>query len=180
LSTPFGDNLPQVLITKKDVRQFVSDLLKSKGYQLQLRTLDNDIDFVKVVDDVLYPFPYQNLSDTLSRYIFMMCALKTNKDAFLIFDEPEANAFPFYIKHLAERIALDENNNQFLITTHNPYLLGSLLAKTKPDELNVCITRLENYETKVYPIPAELYEQVIDYGDDIFFNLDRIIESLPS
>lgn len=52
----------------------------------------------------------------------------------LVLDEPEANTFPKFTKILAERIAGDDRKNQFFITTHNPYLLHSLIKKTSSDD----------------------------------------------
>ncbi|MHA1431833.1 MAG: hypothetical protein ACTSRV_15795 [Candidatus Freyarchaeota archaeon] len=51
----------------------------------------------------------------------------------LVFEEPEAHAFPYYTKFLAEKIALD-TSNQYFISTHNPYFLLSILEKAPKDE----------------------------------------------
>ncbi|MCK5136501.1 MAG: ATP-binding protein [Bacteroidales bacterium] len=80
--------------------------------------------------------------------IFYTIAIKSNKESLILFDEPDSNTFPFYTKFLAERIALDETN-QFFITTHNPYLLLSLIEKSKIEDLNVFITQMEDYQTIV-------------------------------
>ena len=63
--------------------------------------------------------------------VFYMAAIESNRNATLVFEEPEAHAFPYYIKHLAECIALDENKNQYFIATHNPYLLTAIWEKSQ-------------------------------------------------
>jgi hypothetical protein len=103
-----------------------------------------------------------------------MAALETNRDAILLLDEPEANTFPFYTKYLAERIALDETN-QFFITTHNPYLLGSILAKAPADQVAVFVTYMENFETKLKPITGQRLTEVVDLSSDVFFNLEKLL-----
>ena len=91
------------------------------------------------------------------------------------FDEPEANTFPFYTKYLAERIALDETN-QFFITTHNPYLLSSIIEKTPKDKLAVFVTRMEKFETKVKQVPEKNLPELLELDSDVFFNLDRLVD----
>jgi len=66
----------------------------------------------------------------------------------LIFEEPEAHSFPYYTKYLAERIALDKNNNQYFISTHNPYLLLSILGKAKKKILQFLLLILKNIKQK--------------------------------
>ena len=104
-----------------------------------------------------------------------MAALESNKDATLLLDEPEANTFPFYTKYLAERIALDETN-QFFITTHNPYLLSSVVEKTPLKDLTVFVTRMEKFETKVKQIPDKKLSELLELDSDAFFNLDKLVE----
>ena len=90
----------------------------------------------------------------------------------LLFEEPEANTFPFYTKYLAELIALEESNEYF-IATHNPYLLLSLVEKTPMDQIAVFLTYMENYETKLRQFSNEELSDLIDLGSSTFFNLDK-------
>jgi predicted ATPase len=149
LKSPFGENLPQLLVSNNKLKKWVSDFLRSKGYRLQLKPVENEILISKEVDDELYSYSYHTISETLQRVIFIYTAIETNKDATLLFDEPEANTFPFYTKFIAELIGLSEQN-QFFITTHNPYLLTNLIQKTPASELNLCITEMNNYQTIVH------------------------------
>ena len=104
-----------------------------------------------------------------------MAILETNKDSTLLLDEPEANTFPFYTKYLAEQIAL-QNTNQFFITTHNPYLLSSIVEKTPVNDLAVFVTRMEKYETKLQQVPQKKIPELIELNSDAFFNLDRLVD----
>ncbi|MEZ4830134.1 MAG: AAA family ATPase [Bacteroidia bacterium] len=149
--------------------------MQSKGLTLTLKPAENDIAVSKFIDGEIYSYPYFTLSETLQRIIFYNIALMSNKDSALLFDEPESNTFPFYTKFLAERIALDESN-QFFITTHNPYLLLSLIEKSKTQNLNVCYVEMKDYQTKVIPLNETQISQVLDFNTDVFFNFNRIIE----
>ena len=135
---------------------------------------ENDILVSKVVEDEIYSYPYFTLSETLQRIIFYAIALKSNKDNIILFDEPESNTFPFYTKFLAEKIALDKTN-QFFITTHNPYLLLSLIEKSKQEDLNVCIVQMKDYQTIVSELKNEQVSEVLDLNSDVFFNFDKIL-----
>ncbi len=107
--------------------------------------------------------------------VFYSLALDTNHDQILVFDEPEAHSFPPYTKTLAERIALDDRGNQFFLTTHSPYMLDSLLSKTPAKDLNVVLCRMENFETKAYPLNQEQIDQIKEWSMDAFFNFDRLL-----
>ena len=128
----------------------------------------------KLNDDEIYSYPYLTLSETLQRIIFYTLAIKTNKESIILFDEPESNTFPFYTKELAERIALDETN-QFFITTHNPYLLLSLIEKTKQEDLNIMITQMKDYETRISMLSENQITEVLDLNSAVFFNFDKIL-----
>jgi AAA15 family ATPase/GTPase len=126
----------------------------------------------KEVDDVLYSFPFESISETMRRIVFYKAALESNKDAILVLDEPEANTFPFYTKYLAERIALD-TSNQFFLSTHNPYVLMSIIEKTPQVELAVYATRMQNYRTELQLLTSEQCSEALELGMDFFLNLER-------
>ena len=116
-----------------------------------------------------------SLSETLQRIIFYTIAIKSNKKSIILLDEPDSNTFPFYTKFLAERIALDETN-QFFITTHNPYLLLSLIEKSNQDDLNVCIVQMKNYQTSVSVLKTDQISEILELNSDAFFNFDKILD----
>ncbi|MHA1362392.1 MAG: hypothetical protein ACTSP1_07635 [Candidatus Freyarchaeota archaeon] len=93
----------------------------------------------------------------------------------LVFEEPEAHAFPYYTKFLAEKIALD-TSNQYFISTHNPYFLLSILEKAPKDDVRVYITYLKNYQTKTKLLREEEIEEIMDREIDVFLNIERFLE----
>lgn len=175
LATPYGINLPSLLLTNKAVRESVSAFFQEKGFRLELRPQDNEIQMTKDVDGVLYSFPFESISETMRRIVFYKAALESNKDAILVFDEPESNTFPFYTKYLAERIALD-TSNQFFLTTHNPYVLMSIIEKTPSVDLAVYVTRMQNYRTELRLLDSTQLGDALELGMSVFFNLDSYFE----
>lgn len=171
---PFGSNLVAVVSSNQRLRRGVSDLLRSKGFRLQLDPLESEIAIAKDIDDQLFKYPYESFSETLRRIVFFMAVLETNRNTALLLDEPETNTFPFYTSYLAERIALDESN-QFFLTTHNPYILGSIVGKTPMKDLAVFVTTMENFATKLKPVTNEGLSRILDYGPDAFLNLDKLV-----
>jgi len=174
LFPPAGDNLMQILYTNKSLRKSLADLFSEFGLRIVLKPQENKIEVQKEVDDIIVAFPYSLVSDTLQRVVFHSAAIETNKDSILIFEEPDAYAFPYYTKFLAERIALD-NSNQYFIATHNPYFLLSALGKTAKDDIGIFITYLQDYQTKVRAITEDEMSEVLDLDASIFFNLDRFL-----
>jgi AAA15 family ATPase/GTPase len=175
LSVPFGENLPGLLLANAEYKKWVSDFFQSKGLTLTLKPTENDIAVSKFVDGEIYSYPYFSISETLQRVVFYTIAIKSNLDGVLLFDEPESNTFPFYTKFLGEQVALDETN-QFFITTHNPYLLLSLIEKTKADDLSVSIVQMKDYKTVVKVLNKKQLAKVLDFNSDVFFNFNQILD----
>jgi len=170
-----GENLLQILLTNKDLRKVVTSLFSEYGLRVVLKPQDNKIELQKEVEDVIISYPYSLISDTLQRIVFYLAAIATNKDSILIFEEPEAHAFPFYTKFLAERIALDDSN-QYFITTHNPYFLLSVLEKTSKSDIGIFITHVKEYQTQVRPLTEQEMPEVLDLDASVFFNLNQFLE----
>jgi len=129
----------------------------------------------KQLEDIIIAFPYSLASETLQRLIFYLTAIHSNQNSILAFEEPEAHAFPYYTKYLAEVIALNKNENQYFISTHNPYFLLSMLEKTPKTEIAIFNTQLENYQTKVRALTEDDIKEVLEKGIDIFFDIERFL-----
>jgi AAA15 family ATPase/GTPase len=173
LNPPFGDNLVAVLCTNEALRQRVGGVIRSKGFRLQLRPAEDELFIAKDVKEELYSYPWIGVSETLRRVAFLMAVLETNRDATLLLDEPESSIWPFYTKYFAERMGLDESN-QYFITTHNPYLLSSIVEKTPMKDLNVFVTTMEQFETRLKRVPDENLPELLELDSAAFFNLDRL------
>ncbi|MFA4835489.1 MAG: AAA family ATPase [Dehalococcoidia bacterium] len=175
LLPPFGTNLVSLLVANPELRSIVRQMFLPFGLILGVRPHENKLEVIKQVDDIIISYPYVQASDTLQRLVFHLAAILSNKNSALIFEEPEAHAFPYYTKYLAETIALDNRENQYFIATHNPYLLQPLLEKSAIGDVSVFITYFENYQTKVRPLTMEEIEEITEV--DVFFNIDRFLEA---
>jgi len=169
-----GMNLMSLILTHKELRALANEIFSNFGLRLGLRPQENRIEVIKQLEDIIVSYPYSLTSDTLQRTIFHLFAVLSNKDSILVFEEPESHAFPYYTKYLAETIALDEKNNQYFISTHNPYLLRPILEKAPKEDVGVFITSFEDYQTKVKPLNAEEMEEIMEM--DVFSNIDRFLE----
>lgn len=175
LQPPDGNNLMSIIMTNKHIKKMVKEIFGKFGYRINIRPEEGKLDVVKELEDVLVSFPYSLSSETLQRMVFYLTAMESNQNSVITFEEPEAHAFPYYTKYLAERIGLSERNNQYFIATHNPYLLTSILEKAPKDDIAVFIITLDNYETKVTPLAEEKKIEILEMGSDIFFNLDKLL-----
>lgn len=175
LLPPHGENLLVVLLTHKELKSIVANIFEPYKLKISLKPQENKIEVIKLLEDVLIGYPYPLLSDTLQRVVFYLTAIESNKNSILVFEEPEAHAFPHYTKFLAERIALD-NENQYFISTHNPYFLLSVLEKTKQNDISIFVVYFDDYQTKVKPLSKKELKEVLSLDTDIFFNIDRFLE----
>ena len=95
LLPPSGANLLSLLLQNRDLRVDSNRPFLSRGLRLGLRPQENKIEVLKDFDDVIVSHPYHLASDTFQRLVFYMAALHTNSDSVLVFEEPEAHAFPY-------------------------------------------------------------------------------------
>lgn len=175
LLPPSGSNLVALLLTKKDLRAVVNQPFSSMGLRLGLRPQEQKIEVVKQFEDVIVSYPYSLTSETFQRLTFYIAAILSNKDSVLIFEEPEAHAFPYYVNYLAELIALDQNQNQYFISTHNPGFLLPIIAKAPKDDVSVNVVYFDDYQTKVKKLTQKQLQDLMENDVDVLYNLDRYI-----
>jgi AAA15 family ATPase/GTPase len=180
---PDAPNLMEVIRSRKRLLESLKSLLSKPNldfvFDLTSRTirLEWQTPAGERFREALY-LPYSALSDALQITIFNLAIVLGNENMVIALEEPETHMSPTHIKKLAELIAHDENGNQYFISTYSPYLLMTLLEKTRKDELNVYLTYLKNRETKVKLLTDKQKEEIHDMGVDIFFNLDKFLEEL--
>jgi len=177
LLPPDGNNLLAIIMTRKRLKGILNDLFQKFGYRPVFRPQEGKMEILKDLEDIIISLPYSLASETLQRLVFYLAAIHSNKDSILTFEEPEAHAFPYYTKYLAEIIASDKNNNQYFIATHNPYFLTSILEKTPKAKVAIFATSLENYQTKAKPLNEKQKEKILaDMGYDFFFNIEKFLK----
>ncbi|MES2765059.1 MAG: AAA family ATPase [Bacteroidota bacterium] len=170
----FGNNLFSVLQQNKSLLDEVAPLFQQYGLSLGYQAEDKTYAIVKFVNGVLHFYPFSQIADTLQRIIFYYTAIESNKNSVLLFEEPETNSYPPYIQALAEKI-MDSKSNQFFLTTHNPYLLSKIVENTPFDELALFVTSYKDYQTTARALNQDEIQELLEYGFDIFLNLDKYI-----
>jgi hypothetical protein len=175
LLPPSGENLLTVLMTNKTLKSTVSQVFAPFGLKMAFNPQEGKIEVLKQLNDIFITYPYSLISETLQRTVFYLVAVKSNKDSILILEEPESHIFPYYTKFLAETIALDSQNNQYFISTHDPYFLLSLLEKSPKDEIRVFVTYSKNCQTEVLALSEKDLVDLLDRGVDLFFNIEQIV-----
>lgn len=172
LAPPNGDNLFRVIKSHPKIKDQISQIFLSEGYKLSLKPADKSLELFREDENIIINHPYILLSDTLQRIVFYTVALESNHKSVIVLEEPEAHAFPYYVKHLGERIGL-YSDNQFFIATHNPYLLTAIAEKTPLKDIRVMITYMKNYQTKVMELKDDQISELMEF--DPFFNAKRFI-----
>ena len=176
LCPPGGGNLPILVYTNESLRKLLQGIFSDFGLKLSVERRGpegkHELKVLQDSQDLPVMYPWDMVSDTLQRMVFLITAMVTNKDSVLAFEEPEAHAFPYYTKFLAERIAMDESN-QYFMTTHNPYFLMSILGKTPKKQLACFVVDMRNYETVVKKLTQRQIEEILDETEDAFFSVDK-------
>jgi predicted ATPase len=175
LLPPSGSNLVSVLLTNKELRSLINTLISRYDLKLGLRPNEAKIELVKQAEDVIISYPFVLISDTFKRLIFFLAAVLTNKQSILIFEEPESHAFPYYTKYLAEKIVSDSRENQYFMSTHNPYFLQAAVARGNFDDMRIFVTRFKDYETTVTTLDKDDMSNLMQMDVDVFFRLDDLV-----
>lgn len=177
LISPYGENLAQVINSNQELKKNVIALFKE--YNLKYATDENNnIKIVKEYkDQEVKILPYMQIADTLQRLIFFKAAIVSNHSSILLFEEPEAHMFPPYISKFTNDIMYDENNNQFFLTTHSPFVLNDLMDNLKSDELAIYIVtyKKETGETEIHRMNEQNMHEAYQFGYDFFMNIDKFI-----
>lgn len=173
LEYPYGDNLFFVIYGSEKLRKWIKELFKPFGLKLVFKLHEKTFELQKEQDDEAISLPYSLASDTLQRIVFYYAAIESNQNSILIFEEPESNAFPYYVKFLSEIIALD-TKNQYFITTHNPYMLSAIWEKTNKNDLAIYGTYFKDHQTKVKLLSEEELQRL--FNADPFFELEELLE----
>lgn len=170
LLPPSGTNLPEVIQINKLLRQEISNLFEPYGLQLFVK--GDHIDIAKIQDGVLFETPFSLVADTLRRYMFHYAAIESNRDAILLFEEPESHNYPPYITRLAHRI-IEEETNQYFITTHSPFLFNTLVEEAK--DVAVFLVEYEDFQTRVRRLTEDNLRDMLNYGLNIFTEQDFFV-----
>lgn len=179
LDSPDGNNLFQVIEHNSGLRKEVVELFKSYNLKLLFDKSNNVMSVIKEFsDDSFYPIPFHQIADTLQRLIFYKAAIQTNKETVLLFEEPESHMFPPYIAQFTSDILHDENNNQYFISTHSPFVLNDFMEDMEKDQLAVFVVgyKKETGETVVNRLTDEDITEIYQYGIDLFFNLEKYLK----
>lgn len=179
LYPPHGNNLYAVIYKNKELWEEFAKLFEQQGLELVLSTGDQSIVLQKKIGHLAYQYQYFSIADTFRRFMFYITAIESNKSSILIFEEPEVHSFPPYTQELAYRMIYDEDN-QYFISTHSPYMLHPFIEKMKYEDLNVFVTYYEDYETRVRAISYEEFRDILDYSTNVFFNLERFTRNAAS
>lgn len=174
LRPPDGENLLGILYSNSKLRKIIGTFFEEFGYNLIIKPDEERLEILKIMNGIGVSLRINLVSETLLRMVFNFAIIESNKNAIIALEEPESHAFPFYVRLLAEAIA-DDKDNQYFVSTHNPYFLITILEKTPKDDVNVIVTDYSDYETKIYILSEDKFSEILSMDIDVFFNLNRWI-----
>ena len=168
LYPPFGANLLYVLELMPELRKLYAQWFRQYGLRLVLDTASQSVKIQKEKGDEVFQLPYSSVADTLQRIIFYKTAVASNKNSVLLFEEPEAHAYPPYIAEFTQEV-IRSQTNQFFIVTHSPLIVNDFLEGAI-DDLAIFMVDFKDGQTAAKPLTREEIREVYQYGIDLFFN----------
>lgn len=178
LMPPYGNNLYNVILRNKSFQETIKDFTADYGLELNIDTLTNEILIqTRINQGLVYTIPYKSIADTFKRFLFYIAAIRYNNAHVVTFDEPDAHSFPKYVSYLGDEI-IKAVNTQFFIATHSPYLLNNLIENTPSKELSIFVCGFDKNksETVVKKLSSDDLSELLDYGVDIFFNINKYLD----
>lgn len=179
LMPPFGNNLYNVILRNETFQKTIKDFTQDYGFEINIDTSNNNNQIliqIRINEGLVYSIDYKAIADTFKRFLFHIAAIRYSNASVITLDEPDAHSFPKYVSFLADEII--ESNRQFFVATHSPYLLNNLIENTPAGDLAVfvCGYGKAKSETIVKKLSPEDLSELIDYGVDIFFNINRYLD----
>ena len=175
LVPPNGSNLFHIIENIPSLKNEVIDLFKEYNLNLLFDRANEKLRITKPPKNgEIFSIPYNSVADTLQRIIFYKTAIASNQNSVLIFEEPEAHAFPPYISHITHEI-IDSKSNQFILSTHSPYVLNDFLENAR-DELSIFMVDYKNGETVANKLTKEDLDDIYGYGIDLFTNYETFLK----
>ncbi len=180
LKQPFGKNLFEIIFTKKELAEEISELFKEYNLNFFYDTSSQDYKIMKIIGNSIFTVPFFMTADTLQRLIFHKAAMASNKDSVLLFEEPEAHMFPPYIAKFTADVMYDKNNNQFFIATHSPFVLNDFMEDMEKEDLAIYAVGYLKGETTINRLTDKQVTDIYQYGVDLFFNLEEFLKDVVS
>lgn len=174
LYPPFGANLLYVLELQPELREIFVNWFNLYGLRLVLDKASNSLKILKDAGNEVFILPYSSIADTLQRIIFYKTAVASNENSVLIFEEPEAHAFPPYIAEFTQEV-IHSKTNQFIMATHSPIIVNDFLENARED-LSIFMVDFKDGQTVAKPLSREEIEEVYVNGVDLFFNNEAYIK----
>lgn len=177
LIPPFGGNLLSVIQENKKLKKELSGIFSTYGLKLVFDMGSHSIKLMKEkIEDEIFLLPFSSIADTLQRIIFYKSAIASNKNAILLFEEPEAHCFPPYISHITQEI-INSESNQFFIATHSPYILNDFLEYER-DDVAIFMIDFKDGQTVLKRLTDTELNNVYEYGLDLFFNAELFTDEI--
>ena len=176
LISPFGENISDIIFSISDVKNKVLALFDTFKLKISRSESQGFFTLLKELSDGSFLIlDFGLIAETLQRLIFHQAAILSNKNAILLFEEPESHLYEPYILDITNSIKNDKNNNQYFIVTHNQYFVDELLRDEESrNDTNIYLVGSEKGETKVKLLSPEVSKDVYQTGLNIFFNYQSL------
>ena len=176
LNHPFGENIFEIISTKEDLNNSIIKILEGYGLNFLYDSESQEYKILKIIGKKIFTVPYFMTADTLRRLIFHEAAILSNKNSVILFEEPESQMYPPFISKLTSSIINDENENQFFIATHSPFVLNDFMENAK-DDLAIYLVdyKKETGETIINKMSDEDMHEAYQFGYDFFLNIKQFL-----
>ena len=170
LIPPHGSNLADLLRKDSDLHRRLSPSFDARN----LRLVAQQHQPVVFHPGRIQPLPLHLMGESTQRFTLQMAAILSSSQAVIVLPEPETKMHPMDQQILAEQIGMDQQDNQYFITTNSEYILRSILEKSTAGSVAVHIVHSPRGITRVHTLAPEQLPELLEH--DPFANADRFLE----
>ena len=167
---PYGYNLWDVIAGDENLANDVSELFKEYGLYLILDRVSRSLKIKKLSGRDNLILPYNSIATSLQRFVFLKTMIASNKNAVLLFEEPQGSSYSLDIMREIIRSA----ENQFFIVTHNTAFLNELIEKAG-EEGAVFVVSCPDNQTSIRKLSQNELADVSRDGVDLITNVESYI-----
>jgi len=171
LESPFGSNLTNAIVGNKELLTIAKELFSDYDLNLVIEKNTNNIEIQRAEGNLIFKIPFNHVSDTLVRLLFFQAAILTNTDKVILFEEPEAHAFPPYMLQMTHSL-INSQTNQFFVATHSSYIINELIQKADPKDIAVHVVYYKENSTHIHTLTQPEIDDYLDNGVDILMGMD--------
>ena len=173
LQPPRGENLPYMIRNHEYLEHVQHSYLAGLEPPLEIVQGDTGTRLEAGYPGRTLSMPLQMMPSSARRYILHLAAVLTNRDSWVVLEDPEDGMNGEDARNIAELIAQDDRGNSYLISTRSDRFLIPLLDQAKREEIAVFLVHHQDGQTRMDQLQRKLLPGLFEHS--VFCNFEHFL-----